>query len=88
MRDLRGARGWPGADRWARRADGIAPTIVGGSKKHGGADLGPPRAQRAWAARGGGGRSVQGRVSVGGRSQPQTAFVWDPIDRLTAPLTD
>ena len=47
--DLMGARGWPGADRWAGRASGIAPTIVGGSKKHGGADLGPTRAKRAWA---------------------------------------
>jgi len=49
LRDLMGARGWTGTDRWARRADGIAPTIVGGSKKHGGADLGPTRAKRAWA---------------------------------------
>ena len=47
--DLMGARGWPGAARWARRAGTIAPTIVGGSKKHGGADLGPTRAKRAWA---------------------------------------
>jgi DNA (cytosine-5)-methyltransferase 1 len=47
--DLMGARGWPGAARWARRASAIAPTIVGGSKKHGGADLGPTRAKRAWA---------------------------------------
>jgi ribosomal protein S18 acetylase RimI-like enzyme len=36
----------------------------------------------------GGVRAVEGSVSVGGRSQPQTAFVWDPIDRLTAPLAD
>jgi DNA (cytosine-5)-methyltransferase 1 len=49
LRDLMGARGWPGADLWARRASAIAPTIVGGSKKHGGADLGPTRAKRAWA---------------------------------------
>jgi DNA (cytosine-5)-methyltransferase 1 len=49
LRDLMGARGWPGTDRWVRRAGGIAPTIVGGSKKHGGADLGPTRAKRAWA---------------------------------------
>ena len=49
LRDLMGARGWPGTDRWARRASSIAPTIVGGSKKHGGADLGPTRAKRAWA---------------------------------------
>jgi DNA (cytosine-5)-methyltransferase 1 len=47
--DLMAARGWTGAAVWARRADRIAPTIVGGSKKHGGADLGPTRAKRAWA---------------------------------------
>jgi DNA (cytosine-5)-methyltransferase 1 len=48
LRDLMAARGWPGASVWAARANGIAPTIVGGSKKHGGADLGPTRAKRAW----------------------------------------
>jgi DNA (cytosine-5)-methyltransferase 1 len=47
--DLMAARGWSGAAAWARRADRIAPTIVGGSKKHGGADLGPTRAKQAWA---------------------------------------
>jgi DNA (cytosine-5)-methyltransferase 1 len=47
--DLMAARGWPGAGRWARQANRIAPTIVGGSKKHGGGDLGPTRAKRAWA---------------------------------------
>ncbi|MEU6231461.1 DNA cytosine methyltransferase [Kitasatospora sp. NPDC047058] len=30
------------------RAGGVAPTLVGGSKKHGGADLGPSRAKAAW----------------------------------------
>jgi DNA (cytosine-5)-methyltransferase 1 len=45
---LMASRGWPGADGWARRAAGIAPTIVGGSKKHGGPDLGPTRARAAW----------------------------------------
>jgi DNA (cytosine-5)-methyltransferase 1 len=50
--DLMAARGWRGAAAWADRADKIAPTIVGGSKKHGGADLGPTRAKRAWAALG------------------------------------
>jgi DNA (cytosine-5)-methyltransferase 1 len=48
LQDLMAARGWPGASAWARRANDIAPTIVGGSKKHGGADLGPTRAKRAW----------------------------------------
>jgi DNA (cytosine-5)-methyltransferase 1 len=48
LADLMGARGWPGAAAWARRAAGIGPTIVGGSKKHGGPDLGPTRARAAW----------------------------------------
>jgi DNA (cytosine-5)-methyltransferase 1 len=46
--DLISSRGWPGADDWRDRARGIAPTIVGGSKKHGGPDLGPTRARDAW----------------------------------------
>jgi DNA (cytosine-5)-methyltransferase 1 len=41
--------GWEGAAEWAGRADDIAPTLVGGSKKHGGADLGPTQAKRRWA---------------------------------------
>lgn len=49
---LMGARGWLGAGRWAERANDIAPTLVGGSKKHGGPDLGPTRAKRAWATLG------------------------------------
>jgi len=40
--------GWQGASEWARGACDIAPTIVGGSKKHGGPDLGPTRARQAW----------------------------------------
>lgn len=40
--------GWKGARLWKQRANEIAPTIVGGSKKHGGPDLGPTRAKRAW----------------------------------------
>lgn len=49
LRDLMAYNGWRYADRWAEAANRIAPTIVGGSKKHGGADLGPTRAKRAWA---------------------------------------
>lgn len=48
LRDLMAARGWSGANAWADRAKGIAPTIVGGSKLHGGPDLGPTRAKKAW----------------------------------------
>ena len=47
--DLIGARGWKGAKAWKERANEIAPTIVGGSLKHGGPDLGPTRARKAWA---------------------------------------
>jgi DNA (cytosine-5)-methyltransferase 1 len=46
------AAGWEGARAWAKGASGIAPTLVGGSKKHGGPDLGPTRAKKAWAALG------------------------------------
>lgn len=50
--DLMASRGWRGARAWKEKADDIAPTIVGGSKKHGGPDLGPTRAKRAWASLG------------------------------------
>lgn len=49
LMDLMGANGWTGAAKWAKKASGIAPTIVGGSKKHGGPDLGPTRAREQWA---------------------------------------
>lgn len=50
--DLMASNGWKGAQKWSERANDIAPTIVGGSKKHGGADLGPTRAKKAWASLG------------------------------------
>jgi DNA (cytosine-5)-methyltransferase 1 len=46
--DLMAERGWKKALAWKRKAARIAPTVVGGSKKHGGPDLGPTRAKRAW----------------------------------------
>jgi DNA (cytosine-5)-methyltransferase 1 len=52
LADLMGSAGWAGAADWAARANHIAPTIVGGSKKHGGPDLGPTRARTAWRALG------------------------------------
>ncbi|MDE0334106.1 MAG: DNA (cytosine-5-)-methyltransferase [Defluviicoccus sp.] len=50
--DLMAADGWHGAEEWAAKANRVAPTIVGGSKKHGGPDLGPTRAREEWAALG------------------------------------
>ncbi|MFZ3191844.1 MAG: DNA cytosine methyltransferase [Moraxellaceae bacterium] len=46
--DLMEELGWSGAKEWAKKANKIAPTLVGGSKKHGGPDLGPTRAKAAW----------------------------------------
>ncbi len=75
--DLMSSRGWRGARAWKERANEIAPTIVGGSKKHGGPDLGPTRARKAWAALG-----VDGLVIA---NEPPTGdFVGMP--RLTVPM--
>ena len=49
LKDLVEEGRWAGAEEWIRNANTIAPTIVGGSKKHGGPDLGPTRAKVAWA---------------------------------------
>jgi DNA (cytosine-5)-methyltransferase 1 len=47
--DLMASKGWKAAKAWKKQANEIAPTIVGGSLKHGGPDLGPTRARKAWA---------------------------------------
>lgn len=52
LKHLMLSRGWKGYERWSKLADAIAPTIVGGSRKHGGPDLGPTRARKAWAVLG------------------------------------
>ncbi|MGH9515523.1 MAG: DNA cytosine methyltransferase [Terriglobales bacterium] len=56
--DLMASNGWRGAKKWRLQADEIAPTIVGGSLKHGGPDLGPTRARQAWAALGVDGKGI------------------------------
>lgn len=58
LHDLMASRGWAGAEAWRQQADEIAPTVVGGSKKHGGPDLGPTRARKAWASLGVNGGSI------------------------------
>lgn len=76
--DLMKSNGWRGADKWRDRANSIAPTLVGGSKKHGGPDLGPTRAKAAWAALG-----VDGMGLVD--EAPSSDFVGMP--RLTPRMT-
>jgi DNA (cytosine-5)-methyltransferase 1 len=69
--DLMKANGWQGAAQWRERAGEIAPTIVGGSKKHGGPDLGPTRAKRAWRSLG-----VNGLIIA--NDAPPAGFFGDP----------
>lgn len=69
--------GWQGASQWRDRANDIAPTVVGGSKKHGGPDLGPTRAKRAWASLG-----VNGHTLADDAPAPD--FIGMP--RLTVPM--
>jgi len=52
------SNGWRHVDKWKEKANKVAPTLVGGSKKHGGADLGPTRAKAAWEKLGVDGRGV------------------------------
>ena len=77
LHDLMAARGWRGAGAWRDMADEIAPTIVGGSKKHGGPDLGPTRARRAWASLG-----VEGRTLAPEAPDP----FHQGMPRLTVPM--
>ncbi len=74
--DLMGARGWPGARQWAKAASSIGPTVVGGSKKHGGPDLGPTRAREDWRALGVDGRGLANEA-------PSIDFPSDGLPRLT-----
>ena len=55
-------RGWPEAQEWRRRANEIAPTIVGGSKDRGGADLGPTGSKKTWARLGVNGGGIADEV--------------------------
>ena len=79
LRDLMAAGGWPGADARAQAASGIGPTLVGGSRKHGGPDLGPTRARQAWL-----------KLQVDGKgladAPPGPARPLHHVPRLTLPM--
>ena len=76
LHDLMAANGWAGATSWREKADNVAPTLVGGSKKHGGPDLGPTRAKRQW-----------GELGVDGHGlasdPPEASFPEGKMPRLT-----
>lgn len=74
--DLMAANGWPGAASWVQRAAAIAPTIVGGSRKHGGPDLGPTRAKAQWRKLGVDGMGLAAAA-------PNADFPIDGFPRLT-----
>lgn len=76
LHELMASSGWKGADQWSRKASSIAPTLVGGSKKHGGPDLGPTRARKQWEALGVDGRGIAD-------SPPGENFPVDGLPRLT-----
>ena len=68
LRDLMSCNGWLSVEDWVQQADKVAPTLVGGSKKHGGADLGPSRARQAWAKLGVNGSSLAAEAPCKGFS--------------------
>lgn len=76
--DLMTENGWNGATQWREKACDIAPTLVGGSKKHGGPDLGPTRAKKAWASIGVDGMGIA-------NAAPERDFIGMP--RLTVRMT-
>jgi DNA (cytosine-5)-methyltransferase 1 len=76
IEDLLGENGWRGIPSWRGKANRIAPTLVGGSKKHGGPDLGPTRAKKAWAELGINGKGIA-------NEPPDKTFPADGMPKLT-----
>ncbi|MFF7779317.1 DUF6339 family protein [Streptomyces tanashiensis] len=74
------SRGWPGAEQWIKNADRIAPALVGGSDRRGGADLGPTGSKKAWATLGVNGNSL-------GDEPPGSEFPPDDHPKLTVEQT-
>lgn len=74
--DLMGMEDWPGLSQWIETANKIAPTVVGGSKRHGGPDLGPTRAKAAWRSLGVDGAGIA-------NDPPGVDFPVEGLPRLT-----
>ena len=48
LRDLMAAKGWPHVDQWVTKANGHAPTLIGGSQKKMGIDLAQAKSRESW----------------------------------------
>ena len=48
LRDLMAAGGWPHVDAWVEKANGYAPTLIGGSQKKMGIDLAQAKSRESW----------------------------------------
>ncbi|MFD4697126.1 DNA cytosine methyltransferase [Streptomyces niveus] len=79
-------RGWTGADRWAASAVSVAPTVVGGSEKRGGADVGPTGTKRAWARMGINGNAFSDEVP-GPDGVQESDTSGSPLKKLTVAQT-
>ncbi|MET9554988.1 DNA cytosine methyltransferase [Streptomyces sp. NPDC006645] len=80
------SRGWTGADHWAASADSVAPTVVGGSEKRGGADVGPTGTKRAWARMGINGNAFSEEVP-GPDGVQESDTSGSPLKKLTVAQT-
>jgi len=76
--DLMNEKGWKQIGKWSLMANRPAPCLVGGSKKHGGPDLGPQRAKREWASM---------YVNGGGVANEAPAADFDGMPKLTVRMT-
>jgi len=76
IKDLMFSCGWQGGENWLKVARKVAPTLVGGSKKHGGADLGPTRAKQKWKELGIDGHGIA-------NNPPDSNYPLNTLPRLT-----
>ncbi|MDO0933452.1 DNA cytosine methyltransferase [Streptomyces sp. DG2A-72] len=80
------ARGWHGAEEWATQANRVAPTLVGGSDKRGGADLGLTGTKKAWAQMGINGGALSDEVP-GSDGTQESDTSGSPLKKLTVEQT-
>jgi len=80
------SRGWTGAAEWALQAGRVAPTLVGGSDKRGGADLGLTGTKNLWAQMGINGSALGDEVP-GPNGVQESDTSGSPFKKLTVEQT-